>query len=300
MQDGDQRGVRDALITRAIAGKPVVLFEKHHYALLPWNDWASDLAVPPRLLSIDYHTDSHPAFLGLGCAEAGGVGRSEAADRCSVRRLAQLNRADPLSVEAAVRDLRYDEHIDAALQAGILDIAFLVSREQQGYLRADEQIALDRQWEKLDPVERLIRINERPFAAPPYSYTLPDNRLVILDDRDAWHDPASERAWRDGVLESRFLAGRLALIDRICTTAGVPRLFEMPFILDIDLDAFNTRQAIAPADPVVFYDLVRRAVGITIAQEPGCVDSCQLDGEGLTAAWLEPRLLAHLKTALDA
>ena len=292
-------GPRDRLTALQIGGKSVVLFEKHHFALLPWRDWASTQPAPPRLLSLDYHTDSHPAFLHYGCAATGNLGRSAAEERCSAVRLAKLDRNDPASVEAAVDDLRYDEHIDAALQAGILDVAFLISREQHGYLRSNEQLALDREWNQLDRLEQLIRINERPIAVPPFTYTLSPNRLVILDDRDAWHDETSERAWRDSLLESAFLKGRLALIDRICATAGVPGLFERPFILDIDLDACNTRRAIAPADPAVFYDLVCRAVGITIAREPGCVAECQFDGEGLTAAWLEPQLLAHLRAALN-
>jgi hypothetical protein len=61
----------------------------------------------------------------------------------------------------------------------------------------------------------------------------------------------------------------LAPVDRICRCADIPCLFEQPFILDIDLDVFNTRRAVAPAHTEVFCDLARRAVGITIAREPG-------------------------------
>jgi hypothetical protein len=120
-----------------------------------------------------------------------------------------------------------------------------------------------------------------------------------LYDDDDWNGEAKRRSWRDSLPESFFLEGRLALIDRICKSAGIPCLFERPFILDIDLDAFNTRRAIAPADTEVFYDLARRAIGITIAREPVCVSYYQFEGEGLTAEWLEEQPLAHLKVALE-
>lgn len=291
---------RDALTRQQIGGKLIVLFEKHHYALLPWHEWARDLGAPPRLLSIDYHTDSHAAFHSYGCSAAklaGGRWWDGVAERWRLERLSTLAATDSGSVNAAVRDLRHDEHIDAALHADILDIAFLISRQQQGRLLSNEQLALDKEWCELPNLEQLIRVNERPYARPPFTYAIPKRRLVILDDKGAWHDQDSERASRDRVLESSFLQKRIDLIDSICTTGGIPCLFERPFILDIDLDAFNTRQSITPSDARVFYDLIRRAIGITIAQEPGCVAECQLDGEGLTAAWLESKLLAHIERA---
>jgi hypothetical protein len=61
---------RNALTKFEICSKPVVLFDSHHYALLPWADWRSSLSMAPRLLSLDYHTDKHRAFWGWSFAQA--------------------------------------------------------------------------------------------------------------------------------------------------------------------------------------------------------------------------------------
>jgi integrase len=47
---------------------------------------------------------------------------------------------------------------------------------------------------------------------------------------------------------------------------GAPA-FSDNFILDIDLDYFNTAKSITPDHRSVFYDLIRRCIGITIAME---------------------------------
>ena len=75
-------------------------------------------------------------------------------------------------------------------------------------------------------------------------------------------------------------------------------LFERPFILDIDLDTFNTQRAVAPDDATVFHDVVRRAVGVTIAREPSCVVKCEIEGENFSADWLQARVLEHIKLAM--
>jgi hypothetical protein len=299
---------RDAVTFIEIGGKPVALFEKHHFALLPWHDWRLSLPAPPRLLSLDYHADSMIAFRGYACAAAAGSrARPDwgiVAEIERQRRMSRVVENDPASVEDAVRDLHNDEHIDAALHAGILDIAFVVSHDCDEFLRSNEQIVLDLKCvpqEDLDPDMIGGPIPEIPAVAPPpFSYSIPKNRVVILEDKEFGNDDeARTRRWRDSLIESEFLAERLALIDHISTSAGIPRLFERPFILDIDLDAFNTRRAIAPVDSAVFYNLVRRAVGITIAREPECVTFYQYKGEELTAEWLEEALIAHLNAALS-
>jgi hypothetical protein len=101
-------------------------------------------------------------------------------------------------------------------------------------------------------------------------------------------------------LESTFLMGRLDFIETITKSAGITGLFEAPFILDIDLDYFNTRKAVQPADHAVFHELIRRAAIITVAREPSCVNTCQRRGEGLTSEWLETELKRHIREALSS
>lgn len=294
---------RGALTRRTIAGKSVVSFRSHHYALLPWQEWRQALGQAPRLLSIDYHTDKHEAFLRYCHTEwnrRGGIGVAPQADLQALRaeRLLQVSPTDPASVDAAVLELRHDEHIKTALQSDILDVAFVIAKELQDVLRSDQQVAVNREWETQDITSQLTRIAEKPSPQPPFTYTLPANRLIILEDTTRIPDEAAYRQWRDQVVDGAFLQNRLALVDDICQTGGIGGLFSHSFILDIDLDAFNTRQAMVPRDTSVFYDLIRRAYAITVAQEPGCVTECQIDGEKLSAAWLEEQLLAHIERAL--
>lgn len=259
-------GPAAALTRRTIAGKSVVSFESHHYAPLPWSEWRQEVGQPMRLLSIDYHTDTNDAFQAYGCYARNPTpfGPRPFWEQDQADRLALLLAADAASVEAAVRDLRHDEHIDAAIRCGILDTAFILGHGTGGV--SDE---------------------------------LPTDRMVLLGDRKLrWGDDA-ERRFRDEIIEAGFLEERLEQAVEICRAAGTSDPLGVPFILDIDLDAFNTRQAIAPQDPGVFHDLIRRAYAITIAQEPGCVETCQIEGEGLTAPWLEKQLMVHIQRALS-
>ena len=297
---------RAALTRQSIRGKSVVSFESHHYALLPWSEWRQDLDAAPRLLSIDYHTDKHEPFLRWTFKEwthqtGDRVGMPSDNELAALRskRLSMVSPGDRASVAAAVLDLCHDEHIKTALQTDVLDVAFLISHEDQDKLLSDQQIALDQEWEKQDDIVQLMRIAEKPSAQAPFTYTLSASRLVILEDDTPQPDESAYRQWRDSVIDGPFLQRRLDLIDDICRTAGLDPLFSRPFILDIDLDAFNTRQAIAPQDPSVFYELIRRAYAISIAQEPGCVEACQIEGERLAAPWLEKQLMAHIERALS-
>ena len=78
---------------------------------------------------------------------------------------------------------------------------------------------------------------------------------------------------------------------------GIDHLESQPYILDIDLDAFHSRQAIEPADRTTFYRLIRNAVAITVATEAECVDELKFDGEEIDTDFLQARLVEHIKAA---
>jgi hypothetical protein len=212
---------REALTCMQIGDKPVVPFEKHHFAQLPWQDWRSVLPVTPKLLSLHTHTNSMVAFRGF--ASTATLGQQPVAMETMKHRLACFVETYPASVEDAVRDLRYDEHIETETIGGVIRIQL--------------------------PAQ---------IAAPPFSYSVPKNRILISEDIGAWFSDedaeGKRRKWRDSLLESFFLNGWLALVDRICRSADMLCLFEQPFSLDVDLDVFNTRRPIAPANTEVFYD----------------------------------------------
>ena len=81
-------------------------------------------------------------------------------------------------------------------------------------------------------------------------------------------------------------------------SVGIDHLEAQPYILDIDLDVFHSRQAIEPADRTTFYRLIRNAVAITVATEAECVEDLKFDGETIDAEFLLARLMEHIKAAL--
>jgi hypothetical protein len=140
-------------------------------------------------------------------------------------------------------------------------------------------------------------------ATPPFTYTLPENRMVVLERsyNYSWLDAEDyNKSYKNAAIESRFLQDRLEIIENICRTSGIRNLLDEPFILDIDLDYFNTRKSIAPDDPSIFHDLIRKALAITIVRESACVNQLQIQGEGLTSHFLEEAVMQHIGVALTS
>lgn len=286
---------RDDLTRRTIGGKAVVSFHSHHYALLPWQEWWRELGRPLRLVSIDSHTDTSDAFQAYDAdlqASNPWEPRPSWKEDEAARRLAQLSAENDASVEAAVRDLCHDEHIDAAIRCGILDVAFILAHSSHESLKPVKCAA----WRERNL--NVLRPFREPQPEPPFTYEIPLDKMILLGDDNPPGDDEAVRRSRDQVIEAEFLRGRLAHASEICRSANANKLLASPLILDIDLDSFNTRQAIAPQDPSVFYDLIREAHAITIAQEPEWVDELKLDKE-LAASSLEQQLLAHISRALS-
>ncbi len=309
--DNPKLTLRDLLTENNINGKRVVVFDSHHFALLPWSDFARELGAPVRLLTLDYHTDTMMAFRGyLSQLEADGD-YDETFDFRDERRarLALVDPSDEASLQQAVTHLRYDEHIDAAIRLGVIETAFVICHDGAGLaLESNEQLALWEAGKTKISVQGLdgefeIEALGTGVATGPFTYTLPEDRMVVLPERNvySWSPRVGDedRENRDAALVSEFLAERLALVDEICESTGLPKLFDKPFILDIDLDYFNTKCSVEPADSTVFNELVRRAGLITIAREPGCVRSCQLPGEQLNAMQLETDLLRLIGNAMS-
>ena len=103
------------------------------------------------------------------------------------------------------------------------------------------------------------------------------------------------RVWPrpDNVLETAFLAGRLQDFDNILQALNEPLLRDAPFILDVDLDYFNTLRSVRPEAAGLIRALAQEAVLVTVATEPEFVAHCAVE-PGVT--WT--RLLADLRTLL--
>jgi hypothetical protein len=101
---------------RNIHGKPIYIFKDHNEGLAAWAEIKAIHQGELILLTFDHHTDVHEAFIGWAYhANNGGI---DDVDPLIEKRLGQVDLSDPRSVENAVRDLRNEEQIDAAIRLG--------------------------------------------------------------------------------------------------------------------------------------------------------------------------------------
>ena len=280
-----------------VCGKDVYIVDDHHYALAPWALIRRRLGRAPNLITIDHHTDVHEAFLRhahLETHERGGDAWALA--KGLVKR---IDWQDDQSLLWAIEHLRHDEHVDAATLSGILNYAFCIQLSDSDGNPSIETQAYDS--------DRQARWPQPPTLPPPrrpMTYKDPENHIFVIS-----HDCAigcSRMPHNDDcvvehgnmVIESIYLDDQLARGVEMSRCVGIDHLESQPYILDIDLDAFHSRQAIEPADRTTFYCLIRNAVAITVATEAECVDELKFDGEAIDADFLLARLVEHIKAAI--
>lgn len=239
----------------------MIVVEHHHEVLPHWAACRRNQPAAPRLLTLDHHTDTSRPFRRHLRRQARAQGRrhDDAVERELSRALvARLDHADPRTIEAAMATLGNDEHVVAAIGAGIIRSAFVIAHN----------------------------------AANTAEDTYLAHKIIC---RGVDEYPRGGRMWPrpDNVLEAGFLAARLQDFDDILQALDEPLLRDAPFILDIDLDYFNTLRAVRPDAPEVIQALAREAVLVTVATEPEYVAHCAVE-PGVT--W--PRLLADLQALL--
>ncbi|MDQ1315171.1 MAG: hypothetical protein QG662_1280 [Pseudomonadota bacterium] len=251
----------------------------------------------PNLITIDHHTDVHEAFLGHAHLET----MESRENACALARdlTKRIDWQDHQSLLWSIERLRHDEHINAATMSGILNYAFCIQLSDSGGSPSIEEQAYD--------AERQARWPRTPTLQPPcrpMTYDDPENHIFVIS-----HDCVISRTrmpYNDDcvvqrgnmIIESIYLEDQLARGAEMSRCVGVPHIEAQPYILDIDLDAFHSRQAIEPVDPETFYRLIRNAVAITIATEAECVDELKFDDESINADMLLDQILKHIETAV--
>jgi hypothetical protein len=239
----------------------VIVVEHHHEVLPHWAACRRAQPSAPRLLTLDHHTDTSRPFRRhlRRQARAQGCRRDDATELQLSRQLvAQLDYRDPRTIDAAMETLGNDEHVVAAIGADIIRSAFVIAHNAAD---TAQDIYLEHKiiCRGVDECRRGGRVWPRP----------------------------------DNVLETDFLARRLQAFDAILAALDEPLLRDAPFILDIDLDYFNTLRSVRPQAPELIRALAREAVLVTVATEPEFVTHCAVE-PGVT--WT--RLLTDLRTVL--
>jgi hypothetical protein len=274
---------------RAINGKSLYVFEGHNLAICAW---AEIKRLYPReliLITLDYHTDTEPAFKRY--ANSGSLSdvpkmRSLIADRIS-----QINLQDNQSLLQAAAELANDEQIDAAIRLNLFTAAFCLNQQNRNTRLEKERRDSESYWEVL--------FEEEEETILPVS----SDRIFSVGEPHAvgwtggFHDDHWDNAFADQAIETVMLRQLLKRANVMAATIDVDDICSRPYVLDIDLDYFRTKNSLTPKDPSAFHDLVQRARAITIATEPSFVMKLKLDGE-VTAEFALGKVIEQIKSAL--
>lgn len=254
--------------TKIMNGKRVYIFEDHAIALLCWAEERKNAIRSLNLISLDHHTDTHPAFTQDFYKK--NVEHNEEAlenHSANLKKLIDFNNQE--SLFNALNRLKHDEHIDAAIGANIIHSAFVISTDNN----------------ELSPQESMRR----------KIYVIGYRGCTEDCDKEI-HDDDCYRKCVDQVIESEHLSNR---INHLNFMTGRTNILSEGYILDIDLDYFNTIKSINPKNKVFFYDLIRESHAITIAKESQWVYNEALDKLNINSNLLLERLILHITEALE-
>ena len=239
----------------------MIVVEHHHQVLPHWAAFRRTQPSAPRLLTLDHHTDTSRPFRRHLRHQARAQGQTlstEMEQALSRKLVSQLDFTDPLTIETAMETLGNDEHVVAAIGADIIRSAFVIAHNAAD---TDQSIYLEHK--------------------------------IICRGVDEYRHEGRRRPQPNNVLETDFLTKRLQDFDNMVRQLDEPLLREAPFILDIDLDYFNTLRAIRPEAPALIRTLAKEAALLTVATEPSYVSHCAVEPD---VTWT--KLLDELRTLL--
>lgn len=217
--------------------------DTHQKALKYWAEYRQSLEIPPRLLTLDHHTDTSAPFRKY-LKNILGVNHSDTETQRQTL-LSKISYRDLDSVVSATRILNNDEHIITAIKTNIISSAIVIAH------------------------------NARDTDLDVYK----EHHIICrsVDHKQSYSK--IERLIYDQVIESIFLNKILISANSLLTDNKETHLELSPFILDIDLDYFNTVNSIKPSDISTLKRLVNLAGIITIATEDEYVKNLAQDPE---------------------
>lgn len=220
--------------------KRVYVAESHHHVI---KEWARYRKCKMHLLSLDFHTDFIEAF----CHKS----YDPVSHSCSrVRQAACLSKHTSCTdIEAAIKDLRNDQHIDFALQIGMIEKAFVFSHDSNTI--AGDRVLVVPCRKKQIAQSRIISYSEvsHPLATPcPYS-DITEAKMAKIITTDE-------------------------VLDEVIKTFCMYGFNRGNYILDVDCDFVRDREAMTHGKFQTLEALVKGAKAVTIAREPCYVDLC--------------------------
>lgn len=243
---------------RMINNKQIFIEEEHHHVLQHWIEYNRQTSSSPLVITLDYHTDTKPAFHRYACRELGNNNSKIIEFRENTLENTNLENFD------FIDNLQNDEHIDFAIRKNIVSKVYIRSFQGRYDGRQDSCN------------EKIYHINSHCYSG--CSKTV--------------HDDDCNLIYCNRCIESEELIRQFTYISEINEDGFI----RDNYILDIDLDFFRTIKSIDPDDASTFYRLIRGASIITIATEPLYVNEVKFDKE-INSEYLLKRLLEHIEQA---
>ena len=221
--------------------KRVYVTYSHHQVI---KEWFRHQRTGVHLLSFDFHTDFHEAFLRKSGDPAASYEYSRK------RHNSFLDKHIPCKdVDAAIEDLRNDEHIDFALKSGMIEKAFVFSHNSNSF-HDGRVLSVPNGREKIVQA-RIFSYSEvdHPFATPqPYDNSTEAKmaKLITTDE----------------------------VLNEVIETFREYGFNQDNYILDFDCDFIRDKAAMEHNKFQTLKNLMKGANAITIAREPSYVDKC--------------------------
>ncbi len=254
----------DKVTEKVVCGKKIYIVENHHEVIIPWSEYASNNETAPVLLTFDHHMDTRSAFYRHSRKVAGLEWRP-----VRDQLIADVDINESSTIISSLERLCNDEHIDFALQTGMISDAVVFS-----LMNAD--ICTD-------------------YANSKIYYIDP---CCTSKCKKSSHDDECQINVYDNVIEGEELLFKLNKINKFIPGFFISNRINKKFILDIDLDCFHTKKAINAVDMSVFNYLVNNAEIVTIATEGYYVDLEKKDND-INENYLLEKLLVHIENAIE-
>lgn len=113
-----------------INNKNIYIVEEHHHVLKAWEQYQG-----ANVITFDYHTDTHEAFLQEASKNSFGelpLNRDEisSSERKNNQRKFFLEYDRNRNIDDIISKLKSDEHLSFAVQSGIIDFVYVCSHDR--------------------------------------------------------------------------------------------------------------------------------------------------------------------------
>lgn len=251
--------------------KRVYIVWSHHHALREWFQYRDS---EPHLLSFDYHTDFHKAFIQKSGDPSACYAYSR--ERHNLYLKKHISCED---VDAAISDLRNDEQIDFAIRSGIIKRAFIFSHNEYHsdsrvltvppMVKGAEQVQIEEILRNFAPsvVSNAVH-SDIDKSCDVIGETLVENGIVSYPE--CRHPLLTE----NGESQMAQLVTTDAILDEVLETFCKNGFKQDNYILDFDCDFIRNKGSMTHGHFQSLKNLIKGAKAITIAQEPDCVWGC--------------------------